>query len=152
MTNGLDGWTFNKSKVSFCNQTHSQMSGRFSFCGHQNEKYNAANMVCAWPLQHMLCVFSRASHTLCTRSGKATTQVTEIIRARRTFDILMRFTNDFFRFECQPTCLLLFLPPVLSRVIIVCSTLNEHRIYLYDQNINSVQTHVCADLLVSYTH
>lgn len=52
---------------------------------------------CAWPLQHMLSMFSRASHAVAKllhsghRNYKGTTNV------RHSY----AFTNDFFRFECQ---------------------------------------------------
>lgn len=67
MTNEMDGWTYEKNLKFHCNRA-SQMSGRFLFSGHQNEKYNANSMVCLAATTYAEYVFTGFA-----RSGKATT-------------------------------------------------------------------------------
>lgn len=84
-----------------------------------------------------MCVFTGFVHCI-ERQNYA--QVTEIIRARRTFEILMRLQMTFFGLNVSKMFVIVFVA-VLSRVIIVCSILNEHIFiwpkYQFRSNLNA---------------
>lgn len=106
MTNGMNG---KKKNLKFhCNQYDVKWVADFRFV----VKIRIRNiMPTTWivfgPSQHMLCVFTGFAYLQYKTHMKwSYSQVIAIIRARRTFEILMRSQMTFW-FECQSIFLLL---------------------------------------------